>query len=167
VAFPGSCHFPLGDVMIPVSSLTYKDIQLKIKEVLNMKRLPRQLNVFFFFLSVYRLDYYNNQYKYEKKYQIDSNYHDNFVSDTYCLSWISKGKLQSLNIKSKDYLPYFQKFTIKFSDKTMTRCERFQWTPEAHKFFEQFLELQLIEFELFKEEMNNGKNEEHRTNGCI
>jgi hypothetical protein len=49
----------------------------------------------------------------------------------------------------------------------MTRCERFQWTPEAHKFFEQFLELQLIEFELFKEEMNNGKNEEHRTNGCI
>ena len=124
-----------------------------------MKRLPRQLNVFFFFLSVYRLDYYNNQYKYEKKYQIDSNYHDNFVSDTYCLSWISKNKLKEFGLRSKDYLPYFQKFTIKFSDKTMTRCERFQWKPEAHQFFERFLELDIPEYDEFKVLLRTKKDE--------
>ena len=128
-----------------------------------MKRLPRQLNVFFFFLSVYRLDYYNKKKKYEKRYQIDSNYHENFVAETYCLSWISKNKLKEFGLHSKDYLPYFQKFTTKFSDKTMTKCERFRWTPEAHEFFNQFIELNLPEFELFKMEMNNGTKNKQKS----
>jgi hypothetical protein len=40
----------------------------------------------------------------------------------------------------------------------MTRCERFQWTPDAHRFFERFLELDISEYEEFKCEL--------RANSC-
>ena len=138
------------------SSATYKDIQLKIKEEFNMKRLPRQLNVFFFFLSSYKLHKQNTEVreKYFTSQVIESNYHENFFSSDLSLSFISKGKLQSMGLRTKDYNHWFDRFTQKFSDKTFNRCERFQWKSEADNFFEQFLDLDIIEFEQFKREMN-------------
>ncbi len=160
MAFPRPCHFPLGDVMIPVASYSYKDIQLIIKEEFAMKRLPRQLNVFFFFLSSYILSTKDSKVKrrYSRGYSIESSVDQNFFVSDLCLSWISKNKLKEFGIKSKDYQPWFERFTRLHSHKTMTRCERFHWTPEAHQFFERFLDLDIPEYDEFKCEL--------RANSC-
>ena len=134
------------------SAFTYKDIQLIIKEEFAMKRLPRQLNVFFFFLSRYILSTKDTEVKrrYSKGQSIESTIDQNFFVSDLCLSWISKNKLKEFGVKSKDYLPWFNKFTRLHSHKTMTRCERFQWTPEAHRFFERFLDLDIPEYDEFQ-----------------
>ena len=41
----------------------------------------------------------------------------------------------------------------------MTRCERFQWTPEAHRFFERFIDLDMPEYEEFKVLLSNKTDE--------
>lgn len=81
---------------------------------------------------------------------IESTTDENFFASDLCLAWISKNKLKELGIKSEDYLPWFERFTRLHSSKTMTRCERFQWKPEAHQFFNQFLDLNISEYEEFK-----------------
>ena len=134
------------------SVFTYKDIQLIVKEEFSMQRLPRQLNVFFFFLSSYILSTKDIKVKrkYSKGHSIESTIDENFFVSDLCLSWISKNKLKEFGVKSKDYLPWFNKFTRLHSHKTMTRCERFQWTPEAHQFFERFVSLNIPEYDEFK-----------------
>jgi len=145
--------------MLPVANITTKDIQLKIKEEFAMKRLPRQLNVFFFFLSTYILSTKDNAVKrrYSKGHLIESTTDENFFVSDLCLSWISKNKLKELGVKSKDYLPWFERFTRLHSVKKMTRCERFQWKPEAHQFFNQFLDLNISEYEEFKASLRSEK----------
>ena len=87
--------------MLPVADITTKDIQLKIKEEFAMKRLPRQLNVFFFFLSRYILSTKNISVRrrYSKGYLIESTTDENFFSSDLCLAWISKNKLKEFGIK--------------------------------------------------------------------
>jgi len=148
--------------MIPVASLTYKDIQLIVREEFAMKRLPRQLNVFFFFLSRYILS--TEDLKVRRRYSkgdlIESTMYENFIASDTCLSWISKNKLKEFGIKSKDYLPWFKRFTRLHSHKTMTRCERFHWTPEAHRFFERFIDLDIPEYNEFKVLLRTKKRKE-------
>ena len=147
--------------MLPVADITTKDIQLIIKEEFAMKRLPRQLNVFFFFLSSYILWTKDSKVKrrYSKGYLIESSVDQNFFVSDLCLSWISKNKLKEFGIKSKDYQPWFERFTRLHAQKTMTRCERFQWKPEAHQFFKRFLELDIPEYDEFKVLLRTKKDE--------
>jgi len=149
--------------MTSSASFSYKDIQLIIKEEFAMKRLPRQLNVFFFFLSSYILSTKDIKVKrrYSRGYSIESTIDENFFVSDLSLSWISKGKLQSFGLHSKDYKSWFERFTRLHSHKTMTRCERFQWTPEAHRFFERFLDLDMSEYEEFKVLLRTKKEKEY------
>lgn len=160
--FPGaSPHFPPGDTMLSAASYSYKDIQLIIKEEFSKKKRPHQLNVFFFFLSSYILSTKDLKVRrrYSKGYLVESTTDENFFVSDLCLSWISKNKLKKLGVGSKDYLPWFERFTRLHSRKTMTRCERFQWTPEAHRFFERFIDLDMPEYEEFKVLLSNKTDE--------
>ena len=127
--------------------LSEEEIKCLIKEEFSMKRKPRTLNLFYFFLSIYKLDIKKKSESY-KKYLSMKSYYDNktvyesdifenmFVVDS-ALQYISTTKLQKeFGLMPRHYRPWLLRFTKKIvSHIPNKRCARFQWKPEAHKFF--------------------------------
>ncbi len=154
------------------SSATYlseEEIKCLIKEEFSMKRKPQTLNLFYFFLSIYKLDekktsksihhknYLSMKPYYDTTTVYESDIYENmFVPDS-LLNYISTSKLQKeFGLRNNHYKHWFLRFTMKIvSHIPNKRCARFQWKPEAHEFFGPLVSKVFIPQSFF-ERMNGG-----------
>jgi len=149
--------------------LSEEEIKCLIKEEFSMKRTPRTLNLFYFFLSIYKLDLKKTSENiYHKNYLSTKSYYDTttvyesdmfqnmFVVDS-ALNYISTTKLKNeFGLRTNHYKPWFLRFTKTIvSHIPNKRCARFQWKPEAHKFFRPLVSKVFIPQSFF-ERMNGG-----------
>ena len=104
--------------------LSEEEIKCLIKEEFSMKRKPRTLNLFYFFLSIYKLDLLKRSDKwYHRKYLSTKSYYDNktvYESDIFlnmfavdsALNYISTTKLQKeFGLRTNHYRPWLLRFT--------------------------------------------------------
>lgn len=133
-----------------------------------MTRLPRNLDTFYFFFSIYKLwamknnDYFRSNFLKDKLYfsteEVVGDSGEIKTEDV--LSFLSTSVLQNkFLICSRIYEPYFKRYTKMFKKAvTNKKCARLEWTEEAHNFFlpllEAFIQGKFIVPTKFKRQMN-------------
>lgn len=116
-----------------------------------MQRSPKNLNGFYMFFIVYKLFYMCKEEKFlefleGKKYfsteDIVSDIYEGRTLPAHKLSFVSTSILQKVfGLHSSVYAPYFKRWTKTFKEYVRNeKCRLFEWTPEAHKFFEPLVE---------------------------
>jgi hypothetical protein len=150
------------------SVITEDCLKRLIKDDLQKDRIPRNLDTFYFFFSIYKLwamknnDYFRNKFLKDKLYfsteEVVGDSGEVKTEDV--LMFLSTSVLQNkFKVNSQTYKEYFDRYTTTFKKAvTNKKCARLEWTEEAHNFFmpllEVFIQGKFIVPTKFKRQMN-------------
>jgi hypothetical protein len=150
------------------SVITEDCLKRLIKDDLQKDRIPRNLDTFYFFFSIYKLwamknnDYFRNKFLKDKLYfsteEVVGDSGEVKTEDV--LMFLSTSVLQNkFKVNSQNYKEYFDRYTTTFKKYVYKKeCAKLEWTEEAHNFFmpllEVFIQGKFIVPTKFKRQMN-------------